>query len=281
MISASRRTDIPAFHMPWFMRGVERGGFEVEHPFSRRVRFIPIPAASVHTIVFWSKDFGPFLEGRYGERLEARGFHLYFQFTLNPADPVLEPGVPPLAERLAQLRELALRFGAACVNWRLDPICFYRLEENGRLRDNRGGMEPIADAAAAAGIRRCTTSFLDLYAKVGRRVAGMSGFSFVDPPTEVKVETILGLEALLCERGISLLTCCEAGLLERLPAASRIRAGACIPSEQLVALYGGSLSFARDPGQRRAQGCLCRVSVDIGSYGRQRCRHGCLYCYAI
>jgi hypothetical protein len=29
VISASRRTDIPAFYMPWFMERVERGVFEV------------------------------------------------------------------------------------------------------------------------------------------------------------------------------------------------------------------------------------------------------------
>jgi DNA repair photolyase len=45
-------------------------------------------------------------------------------------------------------------------------------------------------------------------------------------------------------------------------------------------LYGGRISLRRDPGQRRRAGCGCRVSVDIGSYGRHPCRHGCLYCYA-
>ncbi len=281
VISASRRTDIPAFHMPWFMDRIGTGVFEVVHPFSRKIRIVPVSAASVHTIVFWSKNFGPFLEEGCGERLEARGFHLYFQFTLNPEDPVLEPGVPPLENRLAQLRELALRFGAAGVNWRLDPICFYRLEEKGRMRNNLGKVERIADAAAAAGIASCTTSFLDLYAKVRRRAAGRSGFCFVDPPLAAKIETLLGIETMLARRGISLFTCCEAQLLASLPETSTVRAGSCIPSERLVALYGGSLSMARDPGQRRSQGCLCRVSVDVGSYDRQRCRHGCLYCYAL
>ncbi len=280
VISASRRTDIPAFHMSWFMEGIEAGVFTVEHPFSRKIRRVPVTSASVHTIVFWSKNFGPFLEEGCGERLEALGFHLYFHFTLNPEDPVLEPGVPPLQKRIAQLRELALRFGAAGVNWRLDPICFYRREEKGRIRNNLGGLAEIADAAAAAGIESCTTSFLDLYAKLRRREAERPGFSFVDPPLAAKIETLLGMETLLARRGISLFTCCEGELLERLPETSRVRAGSCIPSERLVALYGGSLSFARDPGQRRSQGCLCRISVDVGSYGRQRCRHGCLYCYA-
>ncbi len=281
VLSASRRTDIPAFHMPWFMQGIEAGAFTVEHPFSRKTRSVPATIPPVQAIVFWSKNYGPFLAGGFGERLAKLGYGLFFQFTINPEDALLEPRVPPLAERLAQLRGLAARFGAEAVNWRLDPICAYRLGETGRIRDNLGGTARIADVAAAAGIRRCTTSFLDLYAKVRRRAAGRRpGVSFVDPPPEAKIETLLALEALLAGRGIALFTCCEGELLGRLPGSSTVRAGACIPSEHLVALYGGRLSFARDPGQRRAQGCLCRVSQDIGSYDRQRCGHGCLYCYA-
>ncbi len=280
VISASRRTDIPAFYMPWFMQGIEAGAFEVEQPVSRKTRRVPATIPPVHTIVFWSKNYGPFLSGGFGERLAKRGYGLFFQFTLNPEDPVLEPRVPPLAERLAQLRGLVARFGAEAVNWRLDPVCVYRLGEAGILRDNLGGAALIADAAAAAGIRRCTTSLLDLYAKVRRRASGRPGVSFVDPPLEAKIERLLALEALLAARGIALFTCCEEELLGRLPASSTIRVGACIPSEHLVALYGGRLSFARDPGQRRTQGCLCRVSEDIGSYARQPCGHGCLYCYA-
>jgi DNA repair photolyase len=45
-------------------------------------------------------------------------------------------------------------------------------------------------------------------------------------------------------------------------------------------LYGGSLSLKRDPGQRTAAGCACRLSTDVGSYDRHPCAHGCLYCYA-
>ena len=66
VISASRRTDIPAFFMPWFMQGIARGAFEVTHPFTRRVSRVVATTPPVHTIVFWSKNFGPFLEGGYG-----------------------------------------------------------------------------------------------------------------------------------------------------------------------------------------------------------------------
>jgi hypothetical protein len=42
VLSASRRTDIPAFYMPWFMEGIARGEFEVVNPYSRKAtRAIP------------------------------------------------------------------------------------------------------------------------------------------------------------------------------------------------------------------------------------------------
>ena len=91
ILSASRRTDIPAFYMPWFMAGIEQGRFGVVNPYNQKISNVPAGVDQVHTIVFWSKDFGPFLKGGYGEDLAARGYHLFFNFTVNTADRLLEP----------------------------------------------------------------------------------------------------------------------------------------------------------------------------------------------
>lgn len=279
VISASRRTDIPGFHMEWFMRSIERGVFEVPHPFTGRVRHVPATAPPVHTIVFWSKNFGPFLKAGHGRRLIERGYHLYFQFTINPENRLLEPRVPGLAARLEQLSRLAREFGPRAVNWRLDPICLYH-GPDGRPRLSSEGAEPIADAAAACGIRSCTASIMDPYRKIARRTALQPGVGFVDVPPGRAAAALVAVEDLLRPRGIALVTCCENEVLAHLPPGSAIRPGSCIPSELLVELYGGTLSLKRDPGQRAAAGCGCRVSVDVGSYDRHACDHGCLYCYA-
>jgi Domain of unknown function (DUF1848) len=279
VLSASRRTDIPAFYMPWFMQGIERGEFEVVNPYNRRRTRVPATPSDVHTIVFWSKDFSPFLKGNHGRRLREKGYNLFFQFTLNPEDRILEPNVPGLADRLDQLRRLCDRFGPRAVNWRLDPICCYRRKGRG-VRDNLQDLDRIAEAAASAGIRRCTTSFMDHYAKIDRRTAQVPDFAFVDLPAQQKRQMLLDLERQLGTRKLQLFTCCENALLEELPAESTIRAGACIPSDLLMDLYGGRLSLERDRGQRVQAGCGCRVSVDVGSYHLHTCRHGCLYCYA-
>jgi hypothetical protein len=91
---------------------------------------------------------------------------------------------------------------------------------------------------------------------------------------------LLDLERVLSALGIGLFTCCENETLAALPARSTIAPAACIPNDRLMRLYGGRLSLQRDSGQRRSAGCGCRKSVDIGSYDRHRCPHGCLYCYA-
>ena len=278
VLSASRRTDIPAFYLDWFLEGIRRGYFEVRGPYQRQPRRVAAGVAAVHTIVFWSKDFSRFLRRRVGEDLQRQGFHLFFNFTVNSRDPLLEPRVPALNERLDQLAELARRFSPAAIHWRFDPICHYRTADGG-THDNGGDFQRIADAAAAAGIRRCVTSFVDLYPKVRRR-AERAGIRFEDPPMAEKSATLEAMAKTLHSRKIGLETCCEADVLAHLPLDTQIRAGACIPSERLMALFGGRLSLRQDAGQRRRAGCRCRQSVDIGSYDLHPCRHNCLFCYA-
>ncbi len=279
IISASRRTDIPAFYMDWFMTQIEKGVFEVVNPFNRRVSMVPATTDAVHTLVFWSKNFGPFLSGNYGERLLEKGYHLYFSFTVNSTDALLEPNLPPLEERLRQLEVLSERFGPEHADWRFDPICFYHTPD-GKVQNNLRDFSIISDVAARSGVRRCITSFMDHYRKIKNRIKPLNGFAFMDPPLKEKTEILLDLNRIAGENGIRLHLCCEKQLLEALPKAAGIRQSACIPNPRLKALYGGDISLARDKGQRVRAGCGCGVSVDIGSYHLHPCYHNCLFCYA-
>lgn len=266
--------------MDWFMDRLTRGYFDVENPYTRRLSTVPVSPDNTHTLVFWSKNVGPFIDGGYGPRLADMGYHLFFNVTLNSEDPILEPHVPPLNQRLDQLRQLADQNDPRAIIWRFDPICHYR-DAHGRTKNNLGDAERIADHAGAAGIRRCVTSFADLYPKVLAR-ARKSGpvCQWIDPDPDQKIAIILWLETLLAERGIDLFLCCEEDLVDRLPDHSRVRASACIPSDLLIALFGTGISRAKDSGQRKSKGCGCGRSRDIGSYRLQPCFHDCLFCYA-
>jgi hypothetical protein len=74
--------------MSWFMEQLHKGFFEVVNPFNQRVSIVPATADRVHTLVFWSKNFGPFIDKGYGPQLQKRGYHLFFNFTINSDNPV-------------------------------------------------------------------------------------------------------------------------------------------------------------------------------------------------
>ncbi len=279
IISASRRTDIPAFYMDWFMQGISRGYFDVKNPFNGKVSRVPADPDRVHSIVFWSKNFRRFIEGGYGRVLRAKGYTLFFNYTINSESGWLEPRIPPLDQRLEDLENLSSLFGSKVINWRFDPVVFFK-PPGGPAADNLQDFPKIAEAAGKLGINRCITSFMDLYAKVKKRISSVPGFEFRDPPLEKKVRVLERMKQVLDKYRISLYTCCEKDVLEALPAESGIRRSSCISGSLLMELFGGRVSLRKDSGQRAAQGCGCTVSSDIGSYKEQPCYHNCLFCYA-
>jgi hypothetical protein len=279
VLSASRRTDIPAFYMGWFMEEIAQGRFVVENPFNRRKSIVPADPDKVHSIVFWSKNFGPFLEGGFGRALLEMGYNLFFHFTINSADSLLEPGLPTLKERIGQAGQLARLVSPRAVSWRFDPICFFR-HFDGPVQNNLGDFSFIAASLAEFGISRCTVSFLDYYAKIGRRLAKHPGLAFVLPDAAQKAKILCGLAQKAAPLKIELFTCCEQDAAAALPKDSAIRAGACIDHGLLQALHGPGLDSRPDKGQRIKAGCNCKQSRDIGSYSLQPCEHNCLFCYA-
>ncbi|MFZ2630012.1 MAG: DUF1848 family protein [Desulfosalsimonadaceae bacterium] len=279
VLSASRRTDIPAFYMDWFMDRIDAGFFETVNPYNQKKTIIPASPDHVHTIVFWSKNFGPFINGGYGGQLRDKGYHLFFNFTVNSESPVLEPNLPALDERMNQTAALCEAFGPAAVSWRFDPICFYTLPDGSTI-DNLHDFSKLAEFVASIGILRCITSFMDHYPKILRRPKPYPKFAFIEPDMDRKVAVLNKMAAILAPTPVKLYTCCEKDVLAALPPDSGVAASACIPSRLLVDLFGGSLSFKRDAGQRTKQGCGCLASTDIGIYKEHPCYHNCLFCYA-
>ena len=265
--------------MPWFMERLKEGHFKVVNPYNNRSKIVPAGPDQVHSIVFWSKNFGPFIAGDYGMRLEEMGYHLFFNFTINSSVPILEPAVPSLGKRVEQLAALSRQFGSRTINWRFDPLSFFSTGD-GSIGNNLADFSGIAAAVFDAGIERCITSYMDFYPKINKRVKKIPGFAFYDPPIEKKIDILYQLQATLGSYGIELHVCCEKALLEKLPVDLSVKASSCVPNELLAELYGQGVSLRKDAGQRVKAGCGCGVSVDIGSYKEHPCKHGCLYCYA-
>ena len=263
VISASRRTDLPAHYYDWLVDSFRAGLAKVSRPYNRGVVEVDLRPERIHTIVFWSKDFSRLLR----DRGRWKAYHLYFQFTLNHC-PELEPDLPPLDLRLDQLRALAGEWSAERINWRFDPIVFW---EDGR-RNNLSDFERIAEAAASAGITRCTFSFMTHYAKTKSRGKAL-GTMFYDPPLEKKIEIASRLALHLAGYGIDLYACCNPEMV----GVEGIRPGRCIDGHLLTQLAGEPCYDRKDPSQRGT--CGCTRSIEIGSYW-MTCPHACRYCYA-
>ncbi len=59
IISASRRTDIPAFYSEWFMNRVREGSCTVPNPFNHeQVSRVSLKPEDVNVIVFWTAQPG-------------------------------------------------------------------------------------------------------------------------------------------------------------------------------------------------------------------------------
>lgn len=123
IISASRRTDIPAFFSDWFYNRLRDGFVIVSNPYyPEQLSKLRLTSDMVDMIVFWTKNPRPMM-ARLDE-LDEAGLHCYFQFTLTPYDHDIEPNLPPKDELIETFKELSSRIGANKVIWRHDPILF-------------------------------------------------------------------------------------------------------------------------------------------------------------
>ncbi len=270
VISASRRTDLPRWFLEDVIEWFERGLATVKNPFNQQNYTVSLKPEDVHSIVWWSKDFSRFL----AKRDAFSGYNQTFQFTINGYSKslqFLEPGMTAtLQERLVQAERIAAYYGPESINWRFDPIVFWK--EGETLKDNTQDYETIASAMAAVGIKRNTISFAQWYGKCKRR-ASRRGFSFVEPSPELRKSTARKIASIAKRFGIDVYACCNEDIL--IP--GLVAKSSCIDGTLLARLFSEQASTQRDTGQRET--CGCTKSKDIGSYD-MICKHGCIYCYA-
>src|SRR5512135_950390 len=121
IISASRRTDIPAFYSRWFMNRVRAGYCTVPNPFNaNQVKRISLLPEEVDVIVFWTRNPRPLFP--FLKELDVRGVRYYFQFTLLDNPRSIDPKTPPAESALQTFRALSEQVGPARVIWRYDPL---------------------------------------------------------------------------------------------------------------------------------------------------------------
>lgn len=271
IISASRRTDIPAFYSQWFMERIRQGGCAVPNPFNpQQVSQVSLGPDNVEAIVFWTRNPAP-LQPHLAE-LDERGYRYLFQFTLTGYPALLEPHLPTLPQLLDTFRRLADQVGPERVLWRYDPILLSNLTPLDWHRQQVARLAQTLEGYTT----RLTVSLFDPYRKALRRLAKLGPSLQVQVPEGITpglAALFTDLAQIAASSGMAIVSCAEPWDLQPYG----IAPGACIDADYIEATLGVSVSHARDKAQRPT--CRCAQSKDIGMYNT--CRHGCVYCYAI
>lgn len=262
IISASRRTDIPAFFSGWFMNRIREQYALVQNPFnSHQISKVSLSPDVVDCIVFWSKNPEPMIH-----RLqELKDYMYYFQYTLNAYGKDLEKNLPPVSERLSTFHTLSRLIGKQRVIWRYDPII---LNETYTLSWHLDRFASLA-GALQGDTERCIISFIDLYASIA---GPAKKYGIQELPDSAVLELAKELSSIARSFGITMETCSEKIDLS----SCNITHGCCIDGRLISALLGCSLNVEKDKNQRPE--CGCAASIDLGLYNT--CRNGCVYCYA-
>ncbi|MBT7755868.1 MAG: DUF1848 domain-containing protein [Rhodospirillaceae bacterium] len=265
IVSASYRTDIPAFYADWFARRLAVGYTDVANPYGGKPYRVPLGGEDIDGFVFWTRNMEPFRENL--ANLAARGTPFMVQYTVTGYPRPLEPSVVGAPQSVATISSLAQQYGGRAVVWRYDPIVYSDLTDHGYHRDN---FAQLARALRGAVDEVCV-SFAQIYRKSRRNLdlaARQHGFAWRDPDWGEKQALLDDLQVIATDHRMRLTVCSQ-------PDANGTAAH-CIDAKRLSDLAGWDIK-ARQKGNR--PGCLCAESRDIGAY--DTCPHGCAYCYAV
>ena len=267
IVSASYRTDIPAFYGEWFMRRVQAGLCTVRNPYGRPYT-VRLDREAVSGFVFWTRNAGPFLPAL--RRLASAGYPFVVHYTVNDYPRVLEASVIDRVRAAEQAHAIAREFGPRVVVWRYDPII---VTDATPFSSHADRFARLGETLTGA-VDEVVVSFASFYRKTRRNlgVAGKSaGLAWDDPPAERKRELIARLAGIAGEFGMKAKVCAQPEL-----AAGEAGEARCIDAARLGDVAGVPIA-ARVKGNR--PGCACHESRDIGAY--DTCPHGCIYCYAV
>lgn len=246
IVSASRRTDIPALFSEWFYRRVEKGFVLLRNPYNpRQVGRVTLTPDKVDGFVFWTKNAAPMLPGIHA--LDA--FKYYFQYTITPYGRDVEKNIPDKHEVVIPAFK---KIGTDKAIWRYDPVFI---------------------------TERYTWDYhIRAFTKIARELEGYTHkavMSFVDSYRTVDLRP-LGIIPIALERQREL-----AQQLSEIAAAHGMVLSACAEDLGITqsCCIDGKMFGVDKPKDRNQRGlCGCVESVDIGAYST--CSNGCAYCYA-
>ncbi len=263
VISASRRTDIPAFYTEWLLNRLAEGFCDVLHPYTKKWFRVSLRPEDVGAVVFWSKNYAPLLPKL--DVIERTTKNLFFHFTIT-ANRDLELRTPDQREAARDYIYIARRYSPEHVVWRFDPLCI-----TDRISFELHEERFAACAELLQGhVSSCIISFAHPYRKMMINLGKYTSHTLIPVRPEEQRAYADRLAARAARYGIRLYACCNDHLLSE-----RIGKARCIDGAKLSLLFGAMLD-TRSAASRKE--CGCTKSIDIGAY--DSCGHGCVYCYA-
>lgn len=274
IISASRRTDIPAFYINDIIQHMRNEHIEVPNPRSNKVSILSLDSKNVKCFVWWSKDYHNWIEAYKNNKELFDKYKHVFNFTINGYD-ALENGIThSLDERLDDLKYLALTFGANTIKYRFDPIVYYKNKGDDTELNNLINFEKIIKFVSECGVFNCQFAFCLAYPNVERRMK-FRNKQIVYLSLDRQKQVLDDLINVCDQYNVILYACCNSDLLGY---KDKIKRSACIDRAQIENILGKNLKkHNKDGGQRKECGCV--QSRDIGNY-KMKCDHNCDYCYA-
>jgi hypothetical protein len=263
IISASRRTDIPAFFGEWFMNRLAERKVRVRNPMNPgSISEIALEPDIIECIVFWTKNPEPFLP--YLPGIDDFGYRYYFQFTLTAYDAAIERNLNK-TNIIQTFIKLSEYLGKEKVIWRYDPIF---INDTFTLKYHLENFESLCEKLCRY-TEKCVISFIDRYPFLTESFRKHTICEVSDSEIGVLAE---GFTAVSKKYHVPLFTCCEKVDLGKYG----IARNKCIDADLIGRLFNLNINAKKDTSQRLD--CGCCVSRDIGAYNT--CLHDCVYCYA-
>jgi hypothetical protein len=262
IISASRRTDIPAYYSDWLLNRIKERYVYVRNPMNiHQISKISLSPDVVDCIVFWSKNPRPLLD-----KLQfLNEYAYYFQFTLNPYDKDMEVQLPCKHKILETFKKLSDMISPSRIIWRYDPVLL-----NKKYTISFHIDKFFEYAMKLKGYtEKVTFSFIDFYKKITENIR----FAEIGEITYEEKNIIAdNFSRIAKESNLIIDTCAEDIDLSKY----NISHARCIDDRLIAKIIGYNFVAEKDKNQRLECGCV--GSIDIGEYNS--CSNGCVYCYA-
>ena len=268
IVSASYRTDIPAFYARWFLRRLNAGSCTVANPYGGGTYEVSLRPGEVDGFVFWTRNIRPLLPELDAVRRVAP---FVVQFTVTGYPRALETSVIPPDDAVAPAARTAPPLRRPRRGVALRPDRFRRRARcrgaSCRLRARWRARFPARSTRSSC--RSCIPTARPAAISTGRPRGTASPGAIRRP--EEKRDLLRRLGAIAREHGIAPTLCSQPDLL-----APGLGEASCIDAGAAGRCRNAPVA-ARERGNR--PGCRCAESRDIGAY--DTCPHGCVYCYAV